>query len=169
LFLLGFVLARSAAAWTRIEALRWPALLLAAASYAVVAWYFARHADVEATDAVRYLQRAAWGMNQWAAILAILGFARRFAPGDSPARRYLTDAVFPVYILHQTIIVLASQALRPLALPAVLEGPLLVAATFAFAFAGYELVRRVGPLRPLFGLRPRPPKARLRDAPRSAG
>src|SRR5690554_1094058 len=104
---------------------------------------------------MRQAQRAAWSLNQWAAIVAILGFARRVAPGDGPVRRYLTDAVFPVYILHQTITVVLAWHLRPLALPAALEGPLLVALTFGLSLAGYECVRRVGWLRPLFGLRSR--------------
>ncbi len=171
LFLLGFLLARREAAWERIEALRWPALAVAACGYAYVAWYFHSYAEVAASDAVRLAQRVAWGINQWAMIVAILGFARRYAPGDSPARRYLTDAVFPVYILHQTIIVVVSRALRPLDLHPALEGPLLVALTFALAFAGYEVIRRIALLRPLFGLKRwrRPAPAPLPDAPRSAG
>jgi hypothetical protein len=105
---------------------------------------------------LRWLQRLLWPVQQWGAIVAILGFARRHAPGDSPARRYLTDAVFPVYILHQTVIVVLAVNLRPLGLVPWIEGPLLVLATFALCLAGYEAVRRLGPLWPLFGLRWRP-------------
>ena len=42
---------------------------------------------------------------------------------------------------------------RPLDLPAWLEGPLLVLATLLLCLAGYELVRRLGWVRPLFGLK----------------
>ncbi|OHE89387.1 MAG: hypothetical protein A2213_00185 [Lysobacterales bacterium RIFOXYA1_FULL_68_6] len=41
----------------------------------------------------------------------------------------------------------------PLSIPPVAEGLLLVAITFAACFAGYEVIRRVGLLRPLFGLK----------------
>src|SRR5690606_9821595 len=119
-------------------------------------WYFGHYVDVMPSNAMRHAQRAAWAMNQWAAIVAILGFARRLAPGDGPVRRYLTDAVFPVYILHQTITVALAWNLRPLAMPPALEGPLLVVLTFGVSLAGYECVRRVRWLRPLFGLRPQP-------------
>src|SRR5690606_6425272 len=100
---------------------------------------------------------------QWAAIVAVLGFARRLAPADSRLLRYLSGAVFTVYILHQTIIVVLSQALRPLALPPALEGVLLVVATFALSLAGYELAKRTPVLGTLLGARPHRP-----DAPSTA-
>jgi hypothetical protein len=44
----------------------------------------------------------AYGFYQWLCIVAVLGFARRWLTADSAARRYLTDAIFPYYIEHQT-------------------------------------------------------------------
>lgn len=61
--------------------------------------------------------------------------------------------MFPVYILHQTIIVVAAHNLKPLGLSPGVEGPLLVLMTFALAFGLYEVIRRVAWLRPLFGLK----------------
>lgn len=156
LFLLGYAIARPGPLWERIEAARWPALAAALASWAFVAWYFGHYGDdLPPPDTLRWLQRLLWPVQQWAAIVAILGFARRHAPGDSPARRWLADAVFPVYVLHQTVIVLLAVKLAPLDLPPLLEGPLLAVATFALCFAGYALIRRAGWLRPLFGLKRR--------------
>ena len=153
-FLLGFLLARHAPAWEAIERLRWPALLLWLAGWGALVGYFHAFAEVMPPQAMRLAMRVAWGIGQWAAIVAVLGFARRFDPGDGPVLRYLVPAVFPVYILHQTVTVVLAYNLRPAALPPLLEGPLLVLATFALCFAGYELVRRVRWLRPLFGLGP---------------
>src|SRR3546814_3897345 len=98
-----------------MRALRWTALGLALASYAFLAWYMGRYSGTDLPpDALRLFQRATWGLNQWTAIVAVLGFARRLAPGDSPALRYLTAAVFPIYILHQTAIVVFAHNLKPL-------------------------------------------------------
>ena len=156
LFLLGYALAKADAVWERIEQLRWPALVIALPCYLLLAWYFSAFTDTQpAPDWLRMSQRVAWGVNQWATIVAILGFARRHLRHDSAALRYLSDAVFPVYILHQTLIVVLAYNLRPAALPPLLEGPLLVVATFMTCFAGYELIRRVAWLRPLFGLKMR--------------
>lgn len=99
--------------------------------------------------------RLVWGLDQWCAIVAVLGFARRWNPGDSRVLRYLVPAVFPVYILHQTVTVVIAHHLKPLSIPPVAEGLLLVAITFAACFTGYEVIRRVGLLRPLFGLKRR--------------
>jgi glucan biosynthesis protein C len=160
LFLLGFAIARPGPLWARIEAARWPALLTTLVAWAFIAWYFGHFRDGVAPppDALRMLQRLVWPVQQWAAIVAILGFARRHAPGDSAARRWLAAAVFPVYILHQTVIVVLAVQLRPLDLPPLLEGPVLVLATFALCLACYEVIRRIAPLRPLFGLK-RAPRA----------
>ena len=84
---------------------------------------------------------------------------------DSRLLRSLTVAVFPFYIAHQTIIVVAGHHLKALHLPAAAEAPLLIAATALGCWATFELARRVGPLRPLFGLGPRERRA---DPPRDA-
>jgi len=156
LFLLGYAIALPGPHCALIERARWPALAAALAACAYLAWSMGRFAEAPPPEALRWLQRAGWAVQQWGAIVAILGFARRLAPGDGPARRYLAEAVFPVYILHQTVIVVLAHRLKPLALPPAVEGPLLVVATFALCLAGYELARRAGPLRPLLGLRRRP-------------
>src|SRR5205085_2301003 len=52
--------------------------------------------------------KVAYATNQWCAIAAILGFGRRWIKGDSPARRYLVDAVFPYYIVRQTAIIVTA-------------------------------------------------------------
>ena len=70
----------------------------------------------------------------------------------APARRYLTSAIFPVYILHQTVIVVVAHSLKPSHLYPPVEGVLLVLATVATCFLGYEAIRRVRLLQPLFGL-----------------
>ncbi|TYT23775.1 acyltransferase family protein [Luteimonas viscosa] len=157
IFLLGFAIARAEGVWEAMVRRRWLALALWLASWLAVIAYFQHFREVEPPQALRLAMRAAWGLNQWCAIVAILGFARHLAPSDSPALRYLTRAIFPVYILHQTIIVLLAYHARPLDLPPLLEGPLLVVLTFGLCFAGYEAIRRIPPLRPLFGLKYRDP------------
>ena len=157
MFAVGFAIAHAQPVWERIEALRWPALAAAVCTWACLAWYFGHYADIDPPQALRLLQRALWGLNQWAAIVAVLGFARRMAPTDGPLLRYLGSAVFTVYILHQTIIIVLSRMLLPLSMPPWAEGPLLVAATLLLSFAGFELARRIPVLRSLLGIGPRRP------------
>ncbi|MEA9927545.1 hypothetical protein [Xanthomonas campestris] len=94
--------------WESLQRLRWVALLLAVCSDALMihTWYFSIYDETHpAPTTLRLLLRVLWAVDQWCAIAAILGFAYRFRRADGAALRYLTAAVFPVYVLHQTIIV----------------------------------------------------------------
>ena len=153
-FALGVLLAREAGVWEEIRRQRWIALGLALAGYAAVQTGYAHYELFESMDWLRALHRVAYALDTWCAIVAALGFARQWNPADSRARRYLTEAIFPFYIVHQTAIVLLAHFMKPLGLRPLVEGPLLIAATVAICFASFEIVRRVGWMRPLFGLAP---------------
>ena len=155
-FVLGLLLARETAVWEEIRRQRWTALALAFAGYAVVEIWSSHYGELRSLEWLHQLQRVCYALDQWAAIVAALGFARQWNPADSRARRYLTEAIFPFYIVHQTAIVLLAHFMKPLGLRPPVEGPLLVAATVAICFASFEIVRRVGWMRPLFGLAPAP-------------
>ncbi|WP_341703283.1 acyltransferase [Ferrovibrio sp.] len=147
-FLFGYAIARADEIWDAIETLRWPALAAGLACYGWLVW------QMQAGLPRGPLGAVVWGIDQWAWIVALLGFARRRLDVDHPWRRYLADAVFPFYILHQTVIVVTGHALTPLALPAAAEAGVILAATVAVCLAGYETVRRLRWLRPFFGLKP---------------
>jgi glucans biosynthesis protein C len=154
-FLLGFSLAGVRAPWEMLERARWPTLGLAVLGWAFLSAYMGAFSDMAMPPAA-WLQfaRAIYGAEQWLAIAAIVGFAHRHLIHDSAARRYLTAAIFPVYILHQTVIVVVAHTLKPAHLYPPIEGVLLVLVTAATCFLSYEAIRRVRLLRPLFGLEP---------------
>lgn len=159
-FMIGFAIAKSNSTWGAIETFRRIAGLVALACGAFLSWYFSTYSgDVPAPTALLHVQRVIWAVMTWSVIVAVLGYARHFAPGDSPTLRYLSAAIFPVYILHQTVIVVLAHNLKPFAIAPNVEGPLLIVATFALCFLGYEIVRRVVVLRPLFGLKSLPSRA----------
>jgi peptidoglycan/LPS O-acetylase OafA/YrhL len=153
-FLAGFALAGTRAPWIAIERARWIALGLAVLGWAFLCAYLGMYGDGASTPpgGFRLLARVVFGAEQWVAIVAALGFARRHLAYDSAVRRYLTTAIFPVYILHQTVIVVTAHALKPAHLNPGVEAFLLVLVTGSACFLGYEGIRRVPLLRPLFGL-----------------
>jgi surface polysaccharide O-acyltransferase-like enzyme len=152
-FVAGVAMARMAAPWPRIESVRWVSLALALAGWLVMLAAPAS-SEVLGLPLARGLARTGFATMQWCAVLAALGFAHRHWNRDFTWRAMLTEAVFTVYLVHQTIIILLAVALAPLAWPAGVEGPLLVVATFALSAGCYALVRRVSVLRPWFGLAP---------------
>lgn len=92
------------------------------------------------------------GVFAWSVILGLLGLAQRHLNRPSKVLAYLNEAVFPYYILHQTLIVVIGAALIQSGLPLWAEASVIVVGTVAGCGLGYELIRRVKVLRPLFGL-----------------
>lgn len=149
-FLLGFLLAHAVPFWEVVERQRWIALILALALFA--SWLMLRSVR-DGGMPLRLYAGFAYGFYQWLAIVAVLGFARRWMTRDSAARRYLTDAIFPYYIVHQTAIIMIAHALRGSGISAGAEAAIIIGGTAATCIATYEMVRRVAWLRPLFGLK----------------
>lgn len=148
-FLFGFLAARSQALAERTERLRWLALAFGVAAFLAMLWLRAQPPG----ELRRIVGPFVYGLDQWCWIVAILGFARRhLSQRDGPARRYLVEAVFCFYLVHQTAIILAAHWLKPLALPAGPEAALVIAITALCCAASYEIARRIAWLRPLFGI-----------------
>ena len=94
------------------------------------------------------------GFYGWAGVLTLAGYAYKYINRQSPLLRYLTDAVLPVYVVHQPIIIVAAYYLFPLSLPFLIESVLMCLITGIGSFAFYELfVRRWRIARFLFGLK----------------
>ncbi len=162
MFLFGFGLAKSPATLALFA--RWwlAALVVALASYAVVAWMELRWpGNVRVPFPWNRVFSAARGVQAWSAIAALIGIAERFWNRDHPWRATLTEAVFPFYIIHQTVIVLVAFWLIPAGLPMAANFGILVAATIVGCWAFYLGGRSIGWLRPLIGLRPLSATARM--------
>lgn len=171
LFALGVLLALRARFWAEAERLRWAGLGLWLVCWALMLVYYGLP-DTPAVEQwrpmFRPLMRLIYCLGQWTPIVAACGFARRHLNVDSARRRYLAEAVFPVYIVHQTLIIVMAHWLQPVGLAPALEGALLVILTVAISFAVFALVRRVTVLRPLFGLARAQTSAYARPLPATA-
>lgn len=153
IFGIGFVIAKNEDFWSAVDrALPWSMVVsLVLGGVLLAAWLnqFAVRASPVLLFAVMLLRV----FYAWSVIVALLGVARRFANRTSPALIYLTAAIFPYYILHQTIIVIIGYWFTMHEVPLAVEAAVIVAATVLGCIAGYEIIRRARVLRPLFGLR----------------
>jgi glucans biosynthesis protein C len=143
MFIAGMAFATQPEMCMRMQKARWPALILAAIFWAVLV----------AAQPMKPFEHAVVAVFQWSALVAALGFARQHLNRDKPYRAELTESVFPVYILHQTVLIVATQWLLPLQWRPLVEGPSLVLITFAVSYLGYRCIRRSSLLRPWFGMR----------------
>jgi glucans biosynthesis protein C len=105
------------------------------------------------------------GLLTMSIVLAVLGFARAYVQRGGPWLRYANEAVYPFYIVHQTITVAVVYAMLPLAIGVWPKLAVAAGSTFAGSWLVFELVRRVRLLRPLFGLKALPPTAPARIEP----
>ena len=149
-FLIGFLLAHSASFWQAVERQRWIALSVAMVLYAI---FISLRSVRDGGVPLRVAATIAYGCYQWLCMVAVLGFARRWLNRDSGVRRYLTDAIFPYYVVHQTAIIMIAHALQGSGLSAGAEASIVIGGTAIACIATYEIVRRVAWLRPLFGLK----------------
>ncbi len=165
LFVYGYLLVASEHLQKAVDRHRWWALALALLTSAVTLVAVALNVNpvkFSAGDIGLFFARMTMA---WCWSIALLGLGRRYLTTPrllSPLLRYAREASYPIYILHQTVIVViaffvvawdASVAVKYVAiLVAALAGTLLV----------YELlVRRFNPVRFLFGMKPQSIKGPL--------
>ncbi len=87
-------------------------------------------------------------------ILAVFGFGYKYLNKPSKSLSYLSQGAYPIYIVHMFFQFLAAFLILPLEISASLKLLLVVAFTTMGSFALYDLViKRIGILRPLFGLK----------------
>jgi len=160
-FLFGYAVAKHEAFFEFCQRIRWPMLGTALAAWATLTTIrYGGFYTGETSGPLLIIAPTLRELQAWTMILALFGFARKHLRHDNAARRYLTDAIFPFYIIHQTTIVVAGHYLNQLGLPVGIEAAILIITTAASCWLGYEIVRRIPLLRPLFGLKlePRPVK-----------
>ncbi|MBB3871409.1 acyltransferase family protein [Brevundimonas mediterranea] len=154
-FLFGYLIARSEEARQTLMRLRWPALIIALCSWvawATYAWVY--RGDVNPSEPLRQAMRIVYALDQAGFIAAILGFGARWLNRGGPALRYLSVGVFPFYIVHQTVTVVAAYNLATLHLPLGVEAGLLILITALGCLLAYEVARRIGWLGLLLGVKP---------------
>lgn len=85
---------------------------------------------------------ALYALAIWTWTFAVIGAALTFLSGHSPARRYLADASYWIYIVHIPLVMALQVALRDVPLAWPIKYLLILAATLAPALITYELLVR---------------------------
>jgi hypothetical protein len=151
-FLIGFFAAKNQNFWRAIDhALPASiALSIVLASLSLVAWLY--QFEIGADSGLLYAALLVRPFYSWSIMVMLLGLARKFANRPGPALTYLTAGVFPYYILHLTIILVVAYWFTMHEAPLAIEAATILGTTVLGCAIGYEIIRRVPILRPLFGL-----------------
>lgn len=159
-FFYGYVLGTDTSMWSELARLRRHALALALTCFSLYLWLDKFAGDLlggpplapstlvlakAMIDGFRYLYC-------WAALMAVLGWGHALLNRPFRWLPYAREAVYPWYVLHQSLLLLIAWQLMPLGLGPVLEPTLIVLGTVVGCALLHEGIRRVRWLRPLFGM-----------------
>lgn len=151
LFVYGWLVGVDAGWWAEMTRLRKAMLALALSALAV-------HLALRGWSGPGLLPRLAADVYLWTTLLAVLGWSHRLLNRPWRWLPWANESVYPWYVLHQTLIIVLVVWLAPLRLGPVVEPMLLVAGTVLGCWGLTAAIRRVRWLRPLFGLKPMPPR-----------
>lgn len=154
LFTTGFGLAGQPRLWDVMAKHRYKYFMLGLCLLPLM--YYIWYSEWEPT-AVQYIAYHTLRMlHVWTWVVTVLAFGRRYLYSNRPVLRYATQAVYPFYIVHQTIIVAVGYFISTWRLPWAVKLGAMILITVGGCWLVYELVRRVVWIRPLFGLQRNP-------------
>ncbi|MDR0840284.1 MAG: acyltransferase family protein [Christensenellaceae bacterium] len=89
----------------------------------------------------------------WAVILALLGLAGQYLNFENSTTAYLSKASFSLYLFHQQWVVVAAYFALAIVPSVPLQMIAIIAVSFALTLLTYEIARRVGFFRVIFGMK----------------
>ncbi|NMM50805.1 acyltransferase family protein [Marinigracilibium pacificum] len=129
--------------WQTVLKWRWLYLILALSLYCVRLFVY----ELNAPHTLMAAESNCW-------ILAIFGLGYKHLNKPGKALAYLSQAAYPVYIIHMFVLYAGAALILPLKIPVELKFLSIVIFTGTVCFLIYEfIIRRVGFVRPLFGLK----------------
>ena len=172
--LYGYLLAGDRRFGRALRRHRKSALVLGIVTFFAVGAMIALNSDGETAEMMRnydgtsVAMRGLKGLSGWLWVVAIMGFAAgsretgeaRIAIPREPkvldrVGSYTAEAVLPVYVLHQTVIVLLAFCVVQWSISATLKYLIISLVSLALILAIYDIaVRRTRPTRFLFGMKP---------------
>lgn len=128
--------------WKMLQTWRWLFITLAITGFGFRQFYF----GMNNPNYLLVAESQCW-------IFAVLAFGSKHLNRPGSALAYLSQAAYPVYIVHMVFLYLGSLLIFPLDIPVQLKFVLVLLFTFAGCFLAFEIIRRIKYLRPLFGLK----------------
>lgn len=156
ILLYGYFFASVDSLWPTLENNRKKYLLIGTLSFAII--YFGWHQPginfLEKLELGRFIFDFFKCLNILCWIFCLLGFARHYVTHDSTLLQYANKAVYPFYILHQTVLIAIGFYVVQFNWSLIAKYSAIVAGTFIFTMLIYELlVRRIKQVGLFFGVK----------------
>ncbi|MCJ8320104.1 MAG: acyltransferase [Colwellia sp.] len=157
--LYGYLIGWNKTFWEKLSTNFKPLCIISVLSYFTTVFFYnhlwldlIKGAEVE-NELLLLLAMFNYSLLRIVGLLTVLAFAVKYLNLKTKKLAYFNEAVYPFYILHQTIIVVVGYNLSMLSLGPVIEPILLIIITITCCFIGFEIIRRIEILRPCFGLK----------------
>lgn len=141
-FFFGFLfVAIGEAFWNAVDKTKTVSLIVAGSLYFVRLFFF----ELNNPNYLMAVESMSW-------IFALFGFGHKYLNKPSRILSYLSQSVYPVYIIHMIFLYLGAYLILPLGLPLGVNLFMIIVFTFITCYGTYEILRRVNFIRPMFGL-----------------
>jgi len=149
-FLCGYLIARNINdIWPIFIKSKYLTLCIGIISYII-------YANLYNLPGYEFLKAILRTLNVWCMLFAIFGFAIQYLNKKSKWISYANEAVYPFYILHQTAIIGIMYYIRNWELNIFVKFIIVVVGTTLICWVLYHfIIRKIGVLRFLFGMKPR--------------
>lgn len=152
-YAIGFFIASSEGCWKAVDKIRWPAFASLAVS--IPAFYILRGfaygtGDWSWQSVTLGFVRNLYGMG---ALLCMLAFAQRYLNRGGKVLDYLNQAAFPVYILHQSVMMVIAYFVVQWSIGISGKFIFIMISSLAASVALFEICRHVPPLRVILGIK----------------
>ena len=143
-FFFGFLFVYSGKVfWQTVSKWKWLYIGLAAVLFTIRLLVF----ETNAPGYLMVIESNCW-------IFGVFGLGYNYLNRPSKTLNYLSQAAYPVYIIHMLALYAGAYFILPLAISPFLKLILITGFTYIVCFILYEFViRRIGFIRPLFGLK----------------
>ncbi len=152
-FLLGYLLMADARFEQAVDRHKLAALILGPVGCVLVAYLNLNGQPAMPDWAVTLYDVYASFIVPWCCLVAMLGYGRRFLRSGGRVLKYAAPASYPVYLLHQTMIVAVGFVVLKAGLGVPGSFVAVLIGSFVVSLLGYELVRRANVLRFFFGMK----------------
>lgn len=89
----------------------------------------------------------------WVSILAIVAYGSIFCDYSNKITSYLTKAVFPIYLFHQTWIVICAFYIFKITNDVLIQFICIMSISFILSIVSYEMIKRINIIRSCFGIK----------------
>ena len=95
----------------------------------------------------------AYSITMWAIILASVGYSKKYFNKSNNFHRYFAPASYPLYILHQTVIIIVAYFIVQWSVVYWVKFIIIIILAFGGSLVIYELIRRIKILNWAFGMK----------------